>query len=32
MQERNISAKNFEQCQKCSLCETVCPDVATDPG
>ena len=32
MQERNISAKNFEQCQKCSLCETVCPVMANNPA
>ena len=31
MQETNISAKNFEQCQKCSLCETVCPVMANNP-
>lgn len=31
MQERNISANNFEQCQKCSLCETVCPVMANNP-
>jgi len=31
MQENNISAKNFEQCQKCSLCETVCPVMANNP-
>ena len=31
MQERNISAKNFEQCQKCSVCETVCPVMANNP-
>ena len=32
MQERNISANNFEQCQKCSLCETVCPVMANNPA
>lgn len=31
MQETIISAKNFEQCQKCSLCETVCPVMANNP-
>ena len=31
MQETNISAKNYEQCQKCSLCETVCPVMANNP-
>ena len=32
MQEKNISAKNFEQCQKCSICETVCPVMANNPA
>lgn len=32
MQERFISANNFEQCQKCSLCETVCPVMANNPA
>lgn len=32
MQERNISANNFEQCQKCSICETVCPVMANNPA
>ena len=32
MQERNISASNFEQCQKCSICETVCPVMANNPA
>jgi len=32
MQESNISANNFEQCQKCSLCETVCPVMANNPA
>ena len=31
MQENNISTGNFEQCQKCSLCETVCPVMANNP-
>ena len=31
MQERNISSNNFEQCQKCSLCETVCPVMKNNP-
>jgi len=31
MQENSISANNFEQCQKCSLCETVCPVMANNP-
>ena len=32
MQEKSISAKNFEQCQKCSICETVCPVMANNPA
>ena len=32
MQERNISQGSFEQCQKCSLCETVCPVMANNPS
>ena len=28
MQEKNISAHNFEQCQKCAICTTVCPVLA----
>ena len=32
MQDRFISANNFEQCQKCSLCETVCPVMANNPA
>ena len=32
MQEKNISTGNFEQCQKCSLCETVCPVMANNPA
>ena len=32
MQEINISQGNFEQCQKCSLCETVCPVMANNPA
>ena len=32
MQERFISQGNFEQCQKCSLCETVCPVMANNPA
>ena len=32
MQESNISQGNFEQCQKCSLCETVCPVMANNPA
>ena len=31
MQERNISSNNFEQCQKCLLCETVCPVMKNNP-
>ena len=32
MQKSNISHDNFEQCQKCSLCETVCPVMANNPA
>lgn len=32
MQEKNISANNFEQCQKCAICTTVCPVMAVMPG
>ena len=32
MQERFVSQGNFEQCQKCSLCETVCPVMANNPA
>ena len=32
MQETNLSAKNFEKCQKCSICETVCPVMANNPA
>ena len=32
MQEVNISHDNFEQCQKCSLCETMCPVMANNPA
>lgn len=35
MQERNISIFNFENCQKCAICNTVCPvlaDVMLYPG
>jgi len=28
MQEQNISEFNFEQCQKCAICTTVCPVLA----
>ena len=30
MQEKNISKFNFEQCQKCSVCNTVCPMLAVN--
>ena len=30
MQEKNISAHNFEQCQKCAICTTVCPILANN--
>ena len=32
MQEKNISRLNLEQCQKCSLCNTVCPMMAVNPA
>jgi len=31
MQEQNISVNNFEQCQKCSICTTVCPVMKNNP-
>ena len=31
MQEKNISASNFEQCLKCNLCTEVCPMMAVNP-
>lgn len=31
MQENNISSFNFEKCQKCSICTTVCPVMANNP-
>ena len=31
MQENNISANNFEQCLKCSICTEVCPMMAANP-
>lgn len=30
MQEKNNSAHNFEQCQKCAICTTVCPILANN--
>lgn len=30
MQEHSISANNFEQCQKCAICTTVCPVLANN--
>ena len=32
MQEQNISKNNFEQCQKCSICTTVCPVMKNNPA
>lgn len=32
MQKRSISKLNLEQCQKCSLCNTVCPMLAVNPA
>ena len=32
MQEQNISKNNFEQCQKCSICTTVCPVMRNNPA
>lgn len=32
MQEHNISEHNFEQCQKCSICNDVCPMLAVNPA
>ena len=31
MQEKNISTCNLENCQKCSICDTVCPMMAVNP-
>lgn len=31
MQESNVSVFNFEACQKCSICNTVCPMMAANP-
>ena len=31
MQDKNISANNFEQCLKCNICTTVCPMMAANP-
>ena len=31
MQENNVSKLNFEACQKCSICNTVCPMMAANP-
>lgn len=32
MQEINISEHNFEQCQKCGICNDVCPMMAANPA
>lgn len=32
MQEHNISANNFEQCLKCTVCNSVCPMMAANPS
>jgi len=31
MQEKNISTFDFEQCMKCSICDSVCPMKANNP-
>lgn len=31
MQEKNISKFDFEQCQKCAICTTVCPMMTVNP-
>lgn len=31
MQEKNISRFDFEQCQKCNICSTVCPMAEVNP-
>ena len=31
MQEKNISNNNFEQCQKCAICNQVCPVMSNNP-
>lgn len=31
MQEKEISKFNFERCQKCAICTTVCPVMANNP-
>ena len=31
MQEKNISANNFEQCIKCTVCTVYCPVVPVNP-
>lgn len=32
MQKHNISAHNFEECQKCAICTEVCPMMAANPA
>lgn len=32
MQEHNISENNFEQCLKCTICNSVCPMMAANPS
>ncbi len=32
MQENSLSVFNFEACQKCSICNTVCPMMAANPS
>lgn len=32
MQEYNISENNFEQCLKCTICNSVCPMMAANPS
>lgn len=32
MQEHNISENNFEQCLKCTICNSVCPMMAVNPS
>ena len=31
MQDANVSKLNFEACQKCSICNEVCPMMAANP-
>lgn len=32
MQEHNVSENNFEQCLKCTICNSVCPMMAANPS